>query len=107
MKNSYRWLEIKMRPKKDGLHDSGYRHIQIVGVYYDADGEEQRDELHQWSDHIVFDHFTSEYQGVSLDFTADGVMRIMPWGSRGRWESRDTRFFLSSAMFRCIQEERT
>jgi len=89
----YQWLEFSPRPKKDGIHDSGYRYIRLVGVYVDDDGNEVREDLHQWSDHVVF-HST-----VNIDVTKPGVIRIMPWGgTKQRFIHYDGTFFSSSAM---------
>ncbi len=89
-KPTFEWLEFRPRPKKDGLHDSGYRFIALTGVNRTDDGE-QRTELHQWSDHVVL------YGPTNVDVTADGTIRIMPW-SGGPWINRDRSFF-SSAEF--------
>ena len=100
LRNRYNWLEIKMRPKSDGLHDSGYRYIQVTGVYRDENRVEHRDNLHQWSDHVLFQGFTTRHQGVNIDFTAEGVMRLMPWGGASHWASDDVEMFFSSAVFK-------
>ena len=88
--NTFDWLEFRFRPKKDGLHDSGYRFIALTGVNRTDDGED-RAELHQWSDHVVL------YGPTNIDVTAEGTIRIAPW-SGGPWVNRD-RTFISSAMF--------
>lgn len=43
------WIEFKPRPKKDGLHDSGYRFIALTGV--DKDGN--RHQMGEWHDHLI------------------------------------------------------
>jgi hypothetical protein len=90
----YRWLEFYPKPKKDGLHDSGYRYIRLVGVWIE-DGEEKREELHQWSDHVLLNG------PVNIDVTEDGVIRIMPWLTKGKggWVHYDSNFFYSTAEF--------
>ena len=90
------WLEVDKRPLKDGIHDSGFRYITIVGVTIEG-GREVRTDLHQWSDHIMFNSFIDPYSGVNIDFTRDGTMRIMPWGG-GKWKMDGDKFY-SSAMF--------
>lgn len=101
----YDWLEIKMRPKIDGLHDSGYRFIQITGVALDENRDEIRTPLNQWSDHVLFTNFMDEYQGVNIDFTADGVMRIMGWGGAVLTDDMSYGVYGSTAWFRA--RERT
>ena len=63
-----RWIEFRPRPKKDGLHDSGYRFIELVGV--DAKGE--RWDLGAWHDLLDVE------APCSIDVTADGTIRFMP-----------------------------
>lgn len=75
-----RWIEFKPRPKKDGLHDSGYRFIQLTGV--DDDGN--RHDLGEWHDHLIVE------PGCNIDVEPDGTIRIMPWAS-------GTRFFFDGA----------
>ena len=97
----YDWLEFKYRPLKDGLHDSGYRFIQLTGAWYERDesgnrvGEPKKEPLHQWSDHVVLEG------PVNIDVERDGTIRIMHWPSRRGWVNRDgeAMHYLSSAMF--------
>lgn len=89
----YRWLEFHPRPKKDGLHDSGYRYIRLVGAYVDEEGEIHTEDLHQWSDHVLL------YGPTNIDVTEDGVIRIMSWTAGGGWITTDHGWFPSSAMF--------
>lgn len=92
MKSKYDWLEFSYRPKKDGLHDSGYRFIRLVGVNR-TDTSVEKTELHQWSDHVVLEG------PVNIDVQEDGTVRIMPW-SGGPWVNRDhDGSYHSSAMF--------
>ncbi len=80
MKKPYIWLEVKMRPKKDGMHDSGYRFIQVTGVSRgERVNEWVRTPLHQWADHLAL------YGVANIDFTEDGVMRIMCHDRAGGW----------------------
>ena len=79
MKPVYKWIEFKPRPKKDGLHDSGYRHIRLTGVQMDEDTRElTRTDLNQWSDHVLL------FGAVNIDVQEDGTIRLMDW-SRGAW----------------------
>lgn len=64
-----RYIEFRPRPKKDGLHDSGYRFIQLTGV--DDDGN--RHDLGEWHDHLVVE------PACNIDVEPDGTIRIMPW----------------------------
>ena len=75
------WIEFQPRPKKDGLHDSGYRFIRLIGV--DADGT--RHDLGEWHDHLVIE------SGCNIDVTPDGVIRIMPWKGAGTFRVRESR----------------
>ena len=82
MENTYLWLEVKMRPKKDGMHDSGYRFIQVTGVSRGEDVIEPvwiRTPLHQRADHLTL------YGVANIDFTEDGTMRIMCHDRAGGW----------------------
>jgi hypothetical protein len=87
-----RWIEFVPRPK---LHDSGYRHIRLVGV----DKDNGRHDLGEWYDHLIVE------PACNIDVTADGVIRIMPWtptklfhfdetplGSGTAWIQDDGRF---------------
>lgn len=77
----YDWIEFVPRPKKDGLHDSGYRYIKGYGVRYErgkAEGEPCRDPLWEWADHVDFRCPTN------WDVTAEGVIRAMPRGAAFR-----------------------
>lgn len=86
----FTWLEFRPRPKKDGLHDSGYRYIDLVGVAK-VNGEEVRTQLHQWADVVTFEG------GATIDVTEEGTIRIRPWLHRG-WTTPDD-VFSSSAAF--------
>ena len=74
-----RWIEFVPRPKKDGLHDSGYRFIRLVGV----DAENGRHDLGEWHDHLIVE------PQCNIDVTEDGTIRIMPWG--------DAKFYFSGS----------
>lgn len=65
-----RWVEFQPRPKKDGLHDSGYRFIRLTGV----DKEGGRHDLGEWHDHLIVE------PECNIDVEPDGTIRIMPWG---------------------------
>ena len=93
MRTAFRWLEFKPRPKKDGLHDSGYRFIQLTGVNFAENHGEIRTPLHQWSDHVVLNG------PVNIDVEADGTIRIMPWLAKGWISQNGDGHFYSSAMF--------
>ena len=92
----YDYIEIKMRPKKDGLHESGYRYIRIVGVWTDDDAQTHREDLHQWADHVRFQERMGVSSGVNVEFTEDGVLRM--W-SRWGFVCTDGKFFYSTATF--------
>lgn len=81
-----RWIEFVPRPKKDGLHDSGYRFIRLIGI--DMDGESH--DLGEWHDHLIVE------PKCNIDVTADGTIRIMPWG-RTRFTYNGREFFTSTA----------
>ncbi len=90
----YDWLDFSYRPLKDGLHDSGYRFIKLVGVTITDDGEE-REDLNQWADHVLLSGITN------IDVTADGTIRLMSYLSQGHWINTFQGFSEgSSAMFR-------
>lgn len=89
---SYDWVEIKCRRKKDGLHDSGYRFIQVTGVRRRKAGKLVKKPLHQWSDHVLFNG------PVNIDFEPDGTMRIMP-SAGGPLVPDVENLFCSSALF--------
>jgi hypothetical protein len=95
----YDWIELEYRPKKDGLHDSGYRFLKLTGAKMSPkrDGTVYREDLHQWSDHVMF-------QGPSnIDVTPDGTIRIMPGiGPSMQWVCYDTPVFFSSATFHAV-----
>ncbi len=78
----YDWLEFSYRPLKDGLHDSGYRFIKLIGVTMSdkRDGTIHQEELHQWADHLVLTG------SANIDVTRDGTIRIMSWGNQGGWK---------------------
>ena len=91
----YDWLEFSFRPLKDGIHDSGYRFIKVVGVTMDEkrDGTVHKEELHQWADHLQL------IGNTNIDVTRDGTIRIMSWGQQDGWITHDHGFFGSDAMF--------
>ena len=72
---SYQWIEIKPRPLKDGLHDSGYRFLRTAG----ASNNTEPVEMHEWADHIAF------YGPVNIDVTRDGIFRVMGRGA-SEWQ---------------------
>ena len=69
---SYRWVEIKPRPLKDGLHDSGYRFLRTYGGNAGVDPVE----MHTHADHAQF------FGAVNIDVTRDGTFRVMGHGWR-------------------------
>ena len=82
-RSPYLWLEVKMRSRRDGMHDSGYRFIQVTGVSREEDSIELiRTSLHQWADHLTL------YGVANIDFTEDGVMRVMCYDHAGGWVSQ-------------------
>lgn len=92
---NYDWLELHPKPKKAGLHDSGYQYIRMVGV---KDGV--KTELNQWSDHAWFNG------PVNIDVEADGTIRIMPGlDSAPEW-TVDDRPYASSCMVYAEDYER-
>lgn len=95
---TFSWLEFQPRPKKDGLHDSGYRFIRLTGVTHVKGQGELRTPLHQWSDHVVLNG------PVNIDVEADGTIRIMPWLHKN-WISQDGTFYTSSAIFDADTEQ--
>ena len=91
-RDKYDWLEFSYRPLKDGLHDSGYRYIKVVGVTMTADGVEE-EELHQWADHVLLNGITN------IDVTKDGTIRLMCYIGQGGWREQMRGFHGSDAMF--------
>ena len=93
----FQYIELRARPSDEGLHESGYRFLALTGCWYEQEenmterGDLKRQDLHQWSDHIVF------YGPVNIDVEPDGTIRISPWGTN-TWKSDDA-FYASSAMF--------
>lgn len=90
--STFHWLEFNFRPKKEGLHDSGYRFIRLVAVTRAKQGGVTRTPLHQWADHVVLNG------PVNIDVEANGTIRIMPWDHPG-WTTNHDDHFYSSAMF--------
>lgn len=82
-----RYIEFRPRPKKDGLHDSGYRFIQLTGV--DVDGG--RHDLGEWHDHFIVE------PKCNIDIEPDGTIRIMPWTGDGWKFDPDKPSFYSTA----------
>lgn len=82
-----RYIEFHPRPKKDGLHDSGYRFIRLVGV--DKDGGEH--DLGEWHDHLIVE------PECNIDVEPDGTIRIMPWGKTKFYARGDREWFTSTA----------
>jgi hypothetical protein len=64
-----RYIKFQPRPKRDGLHDSGYRFIRLVGV----DEDRAEHDLGEWHDHLVVE------PACNIDVEPDGTIRIMPW----------------------------
>ena len=103
----YAWLEWKYRPLREGLHDSGYRYIQVAGVVIEmlpaSDGElvqqQTRYSLHQWADHIIVEG------SVNMDVEPNGTMRIMPWLGEVIVEKYETDFRGSDAWFEVKNKE--
>lgn len=67
---TFRWVEVKPKPKKAGLHDSGYRFLQVVGVTVDG----KRVDLGEWHDVVHFG--MTEPASIDLDVTEDGAWRF-------------------------------
>jgi len=88
---SFEWIEFVYRPKKDGLHDSGYRFLQVTGVRRLNGGATEKVETHKWADHIVF------YGPVNSDVEPDGTIRVMSRGGDG-WAEPDY-YYQSDAEF--------
>lgn len=76
----FRYLIFRPRPKKDGLHDAGYRFIALTGV----DMEGNHHELGQWHDHLLIE------VPCNIDVEPDGTIRIArKFGPRGFWLDDD------------------
>ena len=84
----FQYLIFKPRPKKDGLHDSGYRYIKLTGVT--RDGEHH--ELGQYPDHLVVE------APCNIDVQDDGTIRIMPWSGKLQADTTSP-FWYSSAIW--------
>lgn len=92
--DTFDWLEFHPRPESDGLHDSGYRFISVVGVTVNEDGELTKTQLHEWADHVVLAGVTN------IDVQSDGTIRLMPNFSRSGWKVQSGwGWFGSDAMF--------
>lgn len=92
--NEYDWLEFKVRPKKDGLHDSGFRYIQLTGATRNRETDQvTKTPLNQWSDVVTL------YGIVNIDVEPDGTIRLFQRGG-GLWKAAwGEDYFLSSAEF--------
>lgn len=83
-KQGFDWIEFDFRPKKDGLHDSGYRYIRLNGVRRMENpvlaerGILEKVELNQWSDHVLL------FGAVNIDVEPDGTIRLANWAD-SRW----------------------
>ena len=84
-----RYIKFQPRPKKDGLHESGYRFIRLVGV----DKDNQEHDLGEWHDHLIVE------PQCNIDVEPDGTIRIWPGRGLFRVDSRD-RFWTSTASIR-------
>jgi hypothetical protein len=82
-----RYFEFIPRPKKDGLHESGYRYIQLVGVTHSR----ERIDCGGWHDHLL-----SEVP-VNIDVEPDGTIRIMPAMGTRFWVDAIDMFWGSTA----------
>lgn len=84
-RQAFDWIEFYPRPKKDGLHDSGYRYIQLTGVRWPEHptlaerGALEKVELNQWADHVLL------FGAINIDVEPDGTIRLMNWSHPGRW----------------------
>lgn len=65
--HNFKWVEYRPRPKKEGLHDSGYRFLDVYGI--EADGT--RVPISGYADHIWI-----RAPGANLDVTPEGVHRV-------------------------------
>ncbi len=89
---SFEWVEFAYRPKKDGLHDSGYRFLCVTGVRRLDDGTTEKVVTHQWADHIVF------YGPSNIDVEPDGTIRVMAragdgWAEPPYYHQSDAEFY--------------
>lgn len=82
-----KYIEFRPRPKKDGLHDSGYRFIRLVGV----DGEGNDHDLGEWHDHLIVE------PKCNIDVEPDGTIRIMPWSQTKFHFDPERQWFTSTA----------
>lgn len=86
-----KYIKFRPRPKKDGLHDSGYRFIELIGV--GVDGAEY--DCGGWHDHVILE------PPCNIDVEPDGTIRIMPWGgSPFFYDDELSRFWTSTAWVR-------
>ena len=89
---SFEWVEFAYRPKKDGLHDSGYRFLRVTGVRRLDDKTTEKVETHEWADHIAF------YGPLNIDVEPDGTIRVMAraadgWAEPPYYYSSDAEFY--------------
>lgn len=79
------YIKFIPRPIEDGLHDSGYRYIKLVGVDLETKTEYDLGEGH---DHLIVD------PPCNIDVEPDGTIRIMPWaGTKFYCQEGETGFF--------------
>ena len=95
---SFVWVEFAYRPKKDGLHDSGYRFLRVTGVRRLDDGSIEKVETHEWADHIAF------YGPSNIDVEPDGTIRVMARAGEG-WIEPDY-YWASDAEFYPVNMDR-
>lgn len=98
-------IEFKPRPKKEGLHESGYRYINVIGVKIIKKGKIEKKKIAEWVDNITFSKDISNktkredypYWNIAIDCAEDGTLRafsrdaILLWDG---WAGSDIRFFL-------------
>lgn len=98
MTAEYDWVEFKVRPKKDGLHDSGYRFLSVTGVRQgDSPADNVKVQLNEWADIINL------YGVTYIDAEPDGTIRLMC--RAGKWSHTDKG--MSEAQFITSDPERT
>ena len=90
------YLTWKYRPLKDGLHDSGYRYMQITGWIRVRGQDPVQIPLYQWADHIAVEG------SVNMDVEANGTMRIMPRIGGTKLKLLYDSSFGSDAMFKIV-----
>lgn len=100
------WISFKPLPKKEGLHDSGYRFIEVTGwVRGSASDKPVPTVLGRFCDHITVGGRPSGFGpspvGVGIDVEADGTQRVFLRDGDFKFRADRTPFY-SDACFEVV-----